>query len=80
MTKLEQKFKELGYETNEFLKGVYWKKIKTDLYIKILFNYNHKKIFNSYIDCCIYNQQDIDKLQQAFNVLQKDLEELKNVK
>lgn len=77
MTKLEEKLIKLGYETNEFLKCAYWKKIKRDLYIKILFNYDKTKFLRSYIDCCIETQQDIDNLQLAFSVMQKDLEELR---
>lgn len=73
MTKLEKKLKELGYK--EFVEEWYIKRIdnaEIHIYIgmkKIASDIDYKKLIST--------QQDIDNLQQAFNVMQKDLEELK---
>lgn len=77
MTKLEQKLIELGYELNGEYNyyNVYRKRISSnDLFVEVYHNLS--------LDYCIdvgyvYSQQDINDLQQAFNVMQKDLEILK---
>ena len=83
MTKLEEKLIELGYRPYEqfmlihsFIK-VYNDKwnliIETGLY--------ETNVIECYVDLdgmAIYTQQDLEDLQQTFNVMQKDLEELKN--
>ena len=76
MTKLEQKLVELGYlkhtprslKYGKFVEG-YELLIDTSI-----------KPFKSYIvmeDFWLNKQSEIDELQQAFNEMQKDLEELK---
>ena len=73
MTKLEEKLKELGYENYIY----YWQKPKwvNNTFIVVRIN---EDLTGSLGDCIIKSQQDIDNLQQAFNEMQKDLEELKN--
>lgn len=83
MIKLEEKLNELGYKfyenfmlTRSFIK-IYndkWKLIieTTGLY--------EAEVTEYYIDLdgmVIYTQQDLDDLIQAFNVLKKDLEKLR---
>lgn len=73
-----EKLIELGYELNgEYdYYNVYKKSISAnDLFVEVYHNLS--------LDYCIdvgyvYTQQDIDDLQQAFNEMMKDLEELKN--
>ena len=84
MTKIEEKLIELGYRRSHY-------DYNNVTFIKIYKNkYNLFVETNGYITCvimnyvdldgmAIYNQQDIDNLQQAFNQLQKDLEILKEV-
>lgn len=81
MTKLEEKLIELGYEYRDYIflkernyiKWIGKHNININVEIK-----NKKKIKSNYIvSSIILTQQDIDNLQQAFNELQKDLEELK---
>ena len=79
MTKLEQKLLELGYE---YINNSRWvKDYDGNKNIFINTNENHNKIkdyyihFYSFVEC----QQDINDLQQAFNQLQNDLKELKQV-
>lgn len=79
MTKLEEKFIELGYE-------LYYQSADDTVYRKeliigtfhIIIDTKTKKSIANYIDkIIIRTQQDIDEVQQAFNVMEKDLEELK---
>lgn len=81
MTKLEEKLKELGYEIkkdNENDFGV-CKKVnnKTNIIMGIIKN----KIVSCYIylkdDRYIRKQEDINKLQEALNIMENDREELK---
>ena len=80
MTKLEQKLIELGYE--KFHKYCYKKEygIKFTIFIRLVEN-NRNKINDNWISINMLQpiefQQDIDNLQQAFNLMQKDLEELR---
>ena len=82
MTKLEEKVVELGYkpswigwETNYFVKFYddKWNLIiGTGMY--------GTNVIECYVDLdgmAIYTQQDLEDLQQAFNVMQKDLKGLK---
>ena len=74
MTKLEEKFVELGYEPFDSI--TFDKHYNSDLLIRI----NSKELTGRVFARCLYSfksQQDIDILQQAFNQLQKDLEVLK---
>ena len=81
MTKLEQKLVELGYEQGVTLKTLYFKKI----YNARIMLWLNKRCSNITKDSGVLKngsiyvrkQQDIDILQQAFNEMQKDLEELK---
>lgn len=81
MTKLEQKLIQLGYKQDSFISTIFYGEIKNDCRF-------HKDIFlNDLLTevkahkvtpfCAFRIQQDIDELQQAFNVMQKDLEILK---
>ena len=76
MTKLEQKLIELGYEN---IKDYYTKSFGFSFNIYITFNTNNKPI-GWVKEMPLYmftEQQDINNLQQAFNIMQKDLEILK---
>ena len=85
MTKLEQKLIELGYEIylkefNTVSKLAYKTINKYD--IKLRLNKEITKIYAfGVVDECtelyINSQEQIDNLQQAFNIMQKDLEILK---
>ena len=89
MTKLEQKLIELGYLRCICVENTYFKYISEVLYIVIELEYGlNKKVAsfritnmqpNNYNVWClnITNQQDIDNLQLALDVMQKDLEVLK---
>lgn len=84
MTKLEEKLIELGYELkrieenteNEFIAS---KSVNCDGDIVMGIWENKIKCYYLYTYFCkhIFRQDTIDNLQQAFNVMQKDLEELK---
>ena len=85
MTKLEEKLIELGYKKQK----KYWSPFidknvkecwKENIHIiidrdtnKIIENASY--VYAMLIEC--YSQQEINNLQQAFNEMQKDLEELK---
>lgn len=76
MSKLEEKFAELAYVPFDSI--TFDKYYNSDLIIRI----NSKELTGRVFARCFYgfkSQQDIDNLQQAFNVLQKDLEVLKDV-
>lgn len=79
MTKLEEKLINLGYE-------LYYKSADDTEYYKeltigtfhIIIDTKTKKIIANYIDkVIIHTRQNIDEVQQAFNVMKQDLEELK---
>ena len=72
MTKLEEKLIELGYETKNAVYR-YWKKGL------IVIETSYERIADCYVCTTrlIRTQEDIEKYQQAFNQLQKDLEVLK---
>lgn len=84
MTKLEEKLIELGYEFDHyevFTKQNSYRKVFGDIDCAGIFIYTNKnsnKIVSYYaINGVVKSQIHIDNLQQAFNELQKDLEELK---
>ena len=88
MTKLEEKLLELGYEyaspngyysrlKNDYVMR-YEKDTEEDYQIIIDLDYKTKtKIIDYYISLSILRPKDMDNLQQAFNIMQKDLEVLK---
>lgn len=79
MTKLEEKLVELGYKEHaiyyENEMKVYHKNITSFVFIELkLYPKRYQgQIISSIINC----QDDINDIQQAFNQLQQDLEELK---
>ena len=79
MTKLEKKLIELGYE--KYHKYAYKKDFGLKFSIWIVLKANNLNILNNWVSVGAFypirTQQDIDDLQQAFNVMQKDLEVLK---
>ena len=84
MTKLEEKLIELGYEksedfyfNNKIYRTRYIKSINNVAYIEI--NIYEKYIAEVKLEYSITDQSIIDKIQQAFDEMQKDLEELKKV-
>lgn len=78
MTKLEQKLVELGYEESVLVEHSFKRKLFIDSMIIFVLNDNETRIEECKIMAIsIKTQQDIDNLQQAFNEMQKDLEELK---
>ena len=76
MAKLEEKLIELGYNQDEYNPYVYYKDCigltGISIYIKAKIEGKVWTLFKDF-KC----QNDIDNLQQSFNVMQKDLEELK---
>ena len=82
MSKLEEKLIELGYDI-ENTDWTYKQATKAYMDCCIIIYFNKEKYGNNITFKCvkpifsIKSQQDIDNLQQAFNVLQKDLEVLK---
>lgn len=79
MTKLEEKLIDLGYKRNFPIEWVFIKTMN-DINISICLCKSLKKIktyWVSKVPIIIEIQQDIDNIQQAFNEMQKDLEELK---
>lgn len=75
MTKLEEKLVELGYEN--VYANVYLKRLNS-IYSISFEVYSNVYFYNTYREIKTFKtQQDIDNLQLAFNVMQKDLEELK---
>lgn len=84
MTKLEEKLIELGYEFDHyevFQRQNTYRKFFGDINCAGIFIYTNKNInkIESYyaINGVVTSQIHIDTLQQAFNEMQKDLEELK---
>lgn len=75
MTKLEQKLIELGYKKREYSKIQYFKRIAGGIIHLDITDLGSTYVEPAYI---IHSQQNIDNLQQAFNIMQKDLEELNN--
>lgn len=78
MTKLEEKLKELGY-IQELENPLHYIKIKNGFtyFIRINLKYQCISLWEIIAWKSITEQKDIDNLQQAFNVMQQDLEELK---
>lgn len=72
MTKLEQKLIELGYQDYQY----YWQKTRwiNDTFVIIQIS---KDLKGSIKDLFVNSQEHINNIQQAYNELQKDLEELK---
>lgn len=83
-TKLEEKLIDLGYEKREvFYQNNNIYRIK---YIKSVNNvaYIELNVYENYTYCVrneysITDQSMIDRIQQAFNIMQKDLELLKEI-
>lgn len=85
MTKLEQKLLELGYEEwrYSFEHVTYIKTYNDKVDLNIDIDNAKTKITNWYLyveEITIKQQSYIDGIQQAFNQLQNDLEELKECK
>ena len=83
MTSLEEKLAELGYEPPVmYMFCKYFTKVIDDNWIlRIETDCEATKVMMSYVDLCgenIYSQEQLDELQQVFNQLQKDLEELED--
>ena len=87
MTKLEQKLIELGYEIylkefNTVSKLAYKTINKYDIKLRLNKEITKIKAFGVVDECIelyINSQEQIDNLQQAFNIMQKDLEILKQL-
>ena len=79
MTKLEKKLIELGYlyiKHNDYFK----KKYSRFIYISIELDKDKLKVNDYGVDYktdYFKKQEQLDNLQQAFDIMQKDLEELK---
>lgn len=77
MNKIYETLKELGYEKDKLIPFSYYKRYKKCTAV-IIYNGGLAGVLNlKYKISAIKTQQDIDDLQQAFNELQKDIEELK---
>lgn len=82
MSKLEEKLVELGYKSyyNSLIHKHhrYYKQFSNIIGINITINNDKITVSNvEYGSYLFYKQQDIDNLQKAFDMLQKDLEVLK---
>lgn len=82
MSRLEDKLIELGYEkrevsyqNNNIYRTKYIKSVNNVAYIEINVYENYTYFVRN--EYAISNQSMIDKIQQAFNEMQKDLEILK---
>ena len=80
MSRLEEKLKELGYKP--YYQSAYYdsfvKRVENIGNYNIILDLETKKITMSYlVPNAIHNREQLDNLQQAFNVMQKDLEILK---
>ena len=80
MTKLEEKLIKLGYEKSEDNMLLYFKYYTTYM-IKIFLAKGYKKIVDNCILCVkhIDSQDDINSLQIAFDIMEKEVEVLRNV-
>ena len=83
LLRLEQKLIELGYKQDLTYKHLYLKNID-DARILLWLNNSRSKITKDSgvlknESIYVRKQEDINALQQAFNEMEKDLEELKNV-
>ena len=78
MTKLEEKLVELSYKKEYRSRNKY---VKHWRLCKLIICLHKEEIADFYIDVNINidSQQDLDILQQAFNQLQNDLKELKEI-
>jgi uncharacterized coiled-coil protein SlyX len=82
MTKLEKKLQELEYryafDNDEGY--LYCKRHNKKYIFNVLLSYSKRRIENYDVANLydIHSQKDIDNLQQAFDELQKDLQELEN--
>ena len=85
MTKLEEKLIELGYEEHDSMFVARKRWVKTIIEDYDIFIYTNAMVseikeeecFIHLVDTRLYDPQDLDIIQQTFNVLQKDLEVLK---
>ena len=75
--RLEEKLIELGYKKLDWSRVYYIKQIKESIEINIVVSYNCKKIEYYYIEAIIENDEDYKAVEQAFKILNKDLEKLK---
>lgn len=78
MTKLEKKLLKLGYEKSEDNMLLYFKYYTTYM-IKIFLAKGYKEIVDNCILCVkhIDSQDDINSLQIAFKIMERELEVLK---
>lgn len=80
MTKLEQKLAELGYRKEQLPNEITIYVKRYNYYFSFVIAINKEKVENFiYPEHIIYqiHKKDSDNLQQAFDVMQRDLEELK---
>ena len=84
MSKIEEKLSKLGYKYYDDLMSVYVFVKKYNKWNLTIETRPHEdKILDWYIDfdcMTIYKQKDIDHLQEAYNILQKDIKELEDEK
>lgn len=76
---LVNKLKKLGYRQYQDRKELFVKDIYEFYYIKINLTYDLKEIALKYVEYAfsgISNQDEIDNLQIAFNVMNSDLKEI----
>lgn len=79
MTKLEEKLIELGYEqfNDTRLYSKPYLETNNEIIIVLTYERNEINFYKVFCPSSFYKQQQVNDLQQAFNVMQKDLEELK---
>ena len=79
MTKPEEKLIELGYEqyNDTRLYSKPYLETNNEIIIVLNFERNDINIYKVFCPSSFYKQQQVNDLQQAFNVMKQDLEELK---
>lgn len=88
MSNLEEKLKELNYyrpQVTVYENGrkVYIKKLKNKIKITLTLSPECTSILFSKVNTsmfCVHNEMDIEKIQNAYDLMNKDLEELSQCK
>ena len=77
MSRLEEKLLELGYELNPFIQCLYYKPIHNYIDIHIYVRDNEITSYGVNRTFLISHRKEITFINEAYNIMWKDLEELK---
>lgn len=77
MSKLEEKLKLLGYKETPSYKNQYMKYVRGETVIIDISNKYNIEGYLSVPSCYIYDECVLERFNEAFDVMQKDLGELK---